>query len=204
MDFPSNTHKDKESRPKVPEKKIEKIVKNEVVSRKRPFGTRFKEVFIGGEGKAAFHYIVIEVLLPSLRNMVVDATTKGIERVIYGDSAPRRSYGNQNTRVSYNSPVRRYNSQQPQDRQSSYRHQSQRHETVELIFKTNSEAEDVLESMLDIVSTYEMASVADLKELAGLPSSHVDNKWGWGNLAGVRVQQIRDGFIIDFPPVEPI
>jgi hypothetical protein len=205
MDFPSNSHKDKEVKAKRPEKKVEKVVTSAVVPRKRSMGSKFKDVFVGGEAKSALRYIGYEVLLPALRNMIVDATTKGIERVIYGDASPRRSYG-PNTRVSYNTPVSRYNTRTPApyDRSPINRRPIERHEVTELIFASREEAEQVLEMVTEIIDTYEMASVADLHQLAGLPSTHVDNKWGWSNIAGVTVRQIREGFLIDFPPVEPI
>ena len=58
--------------------------------------------------------------------------------------------------------------------------------------------------MNDIIDTYEVVTVADLNELVGFPTNHVDNKWGWSYLADVQVRQIREGYLIDFPPAEPI
>ena len=208
MDFPSNSDKARNpavQRPK--KKKIEKVVTLDVTVRKRSLAERFKDVFIGGESKAAVRYIGYEVLLPALRNMIVDATTKGIERVIYGDVIqPRRSYGS-DTRVQYNSPVSRYNGRSSYSNSPIHRpHQSRssaRYEVMELIFPTRDEANRVLEMMLVIIEAYDVASVAELHELAGLPINHTDNKWGWSDLRSVDVKQTRDGFVIDFPPVEP-
>ena len=58
--------------------------------------------------------------------------------------------------------------------------------------------------MNDIIDTYEVVSVADLNELVGLPTSYMDNKWGWIYLGDVQVRQIREGFLIDLPSAEPI
>lgn len=210
MDFPSNTNKEKEAKVKAHSKKdkvIEKVVTGEVVIRKKSLGTKFKEVFIGGESKAAIRYIGTEVLLPALRNMIVDATTKGIERVIYGEAAPRRPVG-PNTRVSYNTPVSRQGHRSPYDRppHPAYSPASRgtRFEVSDLIFATSGEANAVLERMIDIVDKYDLVSVADMHELAGVPSSHIHHKWGWSDLRYATVQQTRDGFIIEFPELEPI
>lgn len=204
MDFPSNSAKSRFGDGKKPEKNVTKVVTMEVTTRKRPLGARFKDVFIGGESKAALRYVGYEVLLPALRNMIVDTTTKGIERVIYGDAAPRREYGS-NTRIAYNSPVSRYGhrpgySQSPLNRPTPSR---SRNAEIELLFGSREEAERVLEMMAEIVDTWEFASVADLHELSGLPSVHTDQKWGWSNLTSASVRQIREGFVIDFPPVQP-
>lgn len=62
----------------------------------------------------------------------------------------------------------------------------------------------VLERLNDIIDRYEVASVADLHELVGLPTTHVDNKWGWENVRYAEVRQIREGFLLDLPPAMPI
>jgi hypothetical protein len=58
--------------------------------------------------------------------------------------------------------------------------------------------------MTDIIDVYKVASVTDLHDLVGLPSTYVDNKWGWENLSYANVRQIREGYLLDLPPVEPI
>ena len=203
--FPSNSNKKKE---KQTEKKIEKVVKGPVIERKKSFGQKLKDVFIGGEAKTALSYIGYEVLLPALRNMVVDATTKGIERMIYGEAQPRRSAAS-GPRVQYNSPVQRYGMRGAPLRAENLRPGPRRagvaqYEPIDLIFGTREEAETVLDTMLNIVDQYDIVSVADLHELSGLPSNHTDNKWGWTSLRGSSIKQIREGYLIDFPPVEPL
>lgn len=203
-DFPPNS---KKSRDDKPEKKLEKVVEGPVIGRKRSFTQKLKAVFIGGEAKTALSYIGYEVLLPALRNMVVDATTKGIERMIYGEAQPRRQGYTGGSRVQYNSPVQRYGMRQntQYNNPSSARgRRTNDYEPMELIFASRDEADMVLDTMMNIVDQYEMVSVADLHELAGLPANHTDNKWGWLSLRGTSVRQIRGGFIIDLPPVEPL
>lgn len=74
----------------------------------------------------------------------------------------------------------------------------------EIILSTRKEAEDVLERLNDLIDKFDVASVADLCEITGLPSSYTDNNWGWSNLTFVKVRQIREGFVIDFPPAESL
>ena len=73
-----------------------------------------------------------------------------------------------------------------------------------MILASREEAELVLERLLDIISKYEVASLADLYDLTGLPSSHVDNKWGWTYLNNTEIRQVRDGYLLDLPPLEEI
>jgi len=205
-EFPGNANKKKDEAKK-PEKKVERVISTKVLQRNRSLGSRFKEVFVGGEFKSATKYIAVEVLLPALRNMVVDATTKGIERVIYGDSAPRRNFqsGNGRPRVSYNSPVDRYSS----PRRAMLPDQppgggKPRQVVRDIVLSSREDAELVLERLVDIIDNYEVASLADLNELVGLPSTDVDNKWGWSDLRYVQIRQVREGYLLDLPSVEPI
>ena len=58
--------------------------------------------------------------------------------------------------------------------------------------------------MNDIIDQFEVASVADLNDLVGFPTSYTDNKWGWIYLGDVQIRQVREGYLIDLPSPEPI
>lgn len=208
MDYQGNSKSEKDISPKADRPKPEKIVTGEVVSRKKPLSRKFKDLFINADIKSVGSYIFSDVLIPAARNLIVDATNKGVERMMYGDRAvSRRSYGG--GRITYNSPVER-GSRELQSRgyrpsaPSYSRSSSIRQNSEDLVLASREEAELVLERLSDIVNQYSVASVADLNDLVGLPTSHTDNKWGWEYLSGTTVRQVRDGYLIDFPPAEPI
>ena len=208
MDYQGNSNKKKESAKK-PEKKVEKVVSSEVITRKQPVGAKLKAVFFGGEFKSAARYITADVLLPAFRNLMVDATTKGIERMVYGDTAPprRRSAPQYGSRVQYNSPVRRGTGRDDYillpDQPPRYK-TPVKPQTNEIIIATREEAEMVLERLTDIVEQYDVASLADLYDLVGLTSTHVDNKWGWTYLNNAQIIQIREGYLLQLPQLESI
>lgn len=202
MDYPSNSNRKKEEISK-PKKDIEKIVKAEVIVHKKTVSERFKNIFLGGEFKASLRYISAEVLLPALRNMVVDATSKGIERVIYGESAPKRPASSMQSRMSYNTPVDRSYSRFASPPTYSVS-RNKRYDVSNIVLASREEAEAVLERLNDILEKYDIAVVADLHQLVGLPSSYIDNKWGWSSLRFADIRQVREGFLLDLPPVEPV
>jgi hypothetical protein len=209
MDFPGNSQNVTGKADKVQQEKKEevtKVVTTTAIQRKRSLSKRFKEVFLGGEFKSATRYITGEVLLPALKNMIVDATSKGVERVIYGDSAPRRrSDISGRPRFNYSAPTRDPRTRGTLPDQAPPYMNSRRRQTVDdIILISREEADLVIERLGDIVDKYEVASVADLHELVGLPSSYMDGKWGWTSIGYANVRQIREGYLIDLPPVEPI
>lgn len=209
MDYQSNSHKNKEQTAKeiVEKKKVEKVISGEVVQKNKPIRQRFRAIFFGGDFKRTMAYIAAEVLLPSARNLIVDATTKGIERAVYGESIQRRRPLDSRPRIQYNSPINRL--RDPRDRaylpdQPPIAVNRDRYDFRDIILSSREEAELVLERLSDIIDQYEVASLADLYDLVGLPTSHIDNKWGWSYLTGAAVRQVREGYLLDLPAVTPI
>ncbi len=204
MDYQSNSHKSKEEKATTPDKKVEKVTTGVVVEKKPTLGQKFKNLFFGGEFRGASRYIAGDVLLPAFRNLLVDATTKGVERVVYGESMQTRrrpvDYG---TRVQYNNPL---STQRDRARlpDQPIRSRQPRRDLNDFVLASREDAALVLERLIDILDKYEVASVADLYDLTGLPSSHVDNKWGWTYLNNAEIRQVRNGYLLDLPPTEEI
>lgn len=204
--FPGNSHNvtdPSKKKTKPADKKVEQIISSPVIKVKKPLGQRFKNIFVGGEFKSAVMYITGDVLLPAVRNMVVDATTKGIERLIYGDSAPGRSASfNGRSRVSFNTPVSREATMLP--RQAPHYPSSSRGQNHDIVLESRAEAELVLSTLLEMIDQYDFATVADFHSLVGLASHYVDNNWGWSNLSRTGIRQVREGYLIELPPTEPL
>lgn len=205
-DYQGNPNKDKLKLK--PAKKVEKVVASEVVIQKKSLGRKIHDVFIEADFKSVVRYVVSDVLIPAARNMIVDASSRGVERLMYGENAARRrgiTYG-AGPRVSYNSPINRGVSYRdprvapPISRES----RTSRHVRDEIIISSREEAEKVLEVMNEIIDQYEVASVQDLNDLVGLASTHTDQKWGWVFLGDAQIQQVREGYFLNLPPAEPI
>lgn len=219
-EYPSNSHgngPDPDDKPVKAQKepkpeKLDRVTTGAVVRKPQTLGSKAKNLFFGQEAKGAFHYIVDDVLFPALRNLVVDTTTKGIERAIYGEGAtPRRSYGSGGpSRYSYNTPVSR-------DRDRGYvpfsrergsepsRGSGRRGRTQpvdDFFFTSKRDAEVVLHTLGEWIDRHGVASIADLNELCGFNSSYTDNDWGWTAIGSADIRPVREGYIIDLPPVE--
>lgn len=211
MDYQSNSHKQKEPNPAKDktEKKVVKVVKGDVVQKQKPLGRRFKETFFGGEAKVAMAFVVADVLLPTLRDLVFNSVSKGAERYIYGESRFRTRTPTFGSRVQYNNPIYR-----PDPRTTTYsttanlpdqpagRPQSKQFQDI--ILAARGDAEAVLEMLGAIIDQYDFASLGDLYELVGLEAAHTDQKWGWSGLHNAGVRQVREGYLIDLPPLEAL
>lgn len=215
MDYQGNTNKNKEP---IPEKKIEKVVTGEVINKPKSIGRKFRDIFFGGDLKAATRYVTADVILPALRDTLVDAITNGARRMVYGESMYRRNRPFEyRPRVQYNNPIARSytaysypaDRRDPRDVRANLpdqpnRWRADRPTNNEIILANRSDAENVVEGLIEIVEKYEVATLADLYDLIGIQTSPIDNKWGWTYMRNVEVRQVRDGYLIDLPQLEPV
>lgn len=197
-DYPGNSHKSRNASSEEP-KKIEKVIKGSVVTRKKTLSRRFIDIFFGDDVDSVSSYIMYEVLIPAVKDTVFDMIRGGTEMLLFGDSkgATRQSRrGNGKAyvrydRVSYRDEERRRN--------VSQRNRA-RHNFDEIILDSYVEAEEVLNILIELIERYDMATVADLYELVGIERTHADEKWGWENLANSKITRVRgSGYLLDLP-----
>lgn len=206
MELPSNSHRVKKPIPKDEEKNIAKVVTGPVVKQPKPLGRRFLDTFFGGDAQGVVAYVIKDVLVPAAKDMIADAVSTGIERLIFGEvrSSGRRS-GFRSTSsggyVSYN----RFSSgtvgrdENPRDISRNARSS---HNFDEIILASRAEAQEVISRLFDLVSQYEAATVSDLYELVGVSGNYTDEKWGWTDIRGAGVTRVRNGWLLDLPKPE--
>lgn len=209
QDFPANSAKARERSegplPNERPKKLEQVTTAEAIRRKRGLGSRFKETFIGGSAKGAAEYVMTDVVVPTVRDLLFESLQGGLDRLIYGDRRPRRGV----TTSSYSNlghvDYRGISSNRPPTTRNLSQQSRTRHDFGEILIPNRQEAEEVLDRMYDILSRYGSVPVADLYELTGIQSSHADYKWGWTSLRGARVVRQRErGYLLDLPSPESL
>ena len=200
-EFPSNSRK---AREQPDEKKIESVVTGKVVRRKKSPGKRFGELFVSGDSKTVGQYVILDVMLPALKDMIADGMSQGVERMLFGDSRPvgrrpgSRPMGSTGPsgHVSYN----RFSSstrEEPRNRMS--RQAKASHSFDEIVLSTRAEAEEVLNRLYDLIARYQVASVSDLYNLIDEPANFADEKWGWDDIEGSQVRRTSGGYLLDLP-----
>jgi hypothetical protein len=205
-EFPGNSRKERVKEEKV----IERVTQGEAVRRKKSLGKRFKETFVGGDAKSVWAYVAFDVLIPAAKDMIADAGSQGLERLIFGESRyrPRSRHSGPGGYVSYNrfsTPSRGggLDRDREQRREVSRRARSS-HDFDEIVLESRGEAEEVIDRLFDLVSRYESATVADLYELTGINGNYTDEKWGWTDIRGAGVSRVHGGYLLDLPRPEPL
>ena len=205
-EFPANSHASKTDAPV--DKKLERVTSAEPVRRKKSLRKQFGDMIVAGDLRGSMGYVLMDVMLPAAKDMIVEAGSQGIERLIFGETRRRSSRNPQagaTGYVSYNrmsGPTVASRISGPARAMS--RAARSRHNFDEIILESRTEAEEVIDRLFDLVSRYETATVADLYELVGISSTHTDHRWGWLDLHGAGVSRIRGGYLLDLPDPEPL
>lgn len=206
-DTPSNSRKSKEEAQQSKPDKLAKIIKDDVsvTERKRPVGRRFLDAFSGDDSRTVGQYILFDVVLPSVKSIIVDAVSGGVERLIYGDNARptgmRRGYGGgivNNSRTNYQQA-----SNTAQSRVGT-RNPRAVHDFNEIVLDNRGAAEEVIDALTELISNYGKATVSDFYELVGITGSYTDDKWGWFSMVGAHTERVGNGFLIALPRTEPV
>jgi hypothetical protein len=210
QDFPANSAKARsQSGPSRPDEKptIERVTSGEAVRRKRGLGRQFKETFIAGSARMAVDFVLLEVIVPQIQEMLIDALQGGTERYIRGDSRLRRGSRTSNPYSSHPGEVnyQGMSRNRPNTTRTLSQQARSRHDFGDILIPSLREAEDVIDRMYDVLSRYGSVEVATLYSLTGIQVSHTDKKWGWTSLSGARAVRQRNGsYLLDLPAPEPL
>jgi hypothetical protein len=208
--FPSNSHTPRSDEGEKPaEKVVTKIVSGNVSRKKKPLGIRFREMFFPHAEVSVVEYVVGEILVPALKDMMTDAVSEGFARMLNGGesrSSRRRpsssggAFGNTSNRVnytSYSAPARRDERPSRRSRVSN--------DFDDVVLDSRKEAEDVINTLIDIIDKYDVATVQDMYELVGLEFHHTDSKWGWTNLNTAGIRRVgNQSYLLVLPKPEAI
>lgn len=196
----SNKYKEEQKAELVEKKKVEKVVKGPVKTKKKSGLTKFAETFISEDAKNVKSYIFSDVLIPSLKKAITDIVTDGINMILYGGTGK----GKKNSSIS-NVSYRSYYDQRDRDRYASDNPRTRSgYNYDDVILDTRGEAEEVLHQMMELIETYDVVSVADLYDLVGITGNYTDNNYGWTNVRNTEIVRVRDGYMLKLPKVLPI
>jgi hypothetical protein len=217
VDFPSNSNKDREERakPEPEKKKAEKIITGKAIRRKKPVGSKLRDIFNGADVRGTISYVAQEIAIPAAKDFALDAVQQALQRMLWGDSY-RRSFSSSNRdrdrgRVrydGYHSSSSSLSSHSSRDRDRDYRDRDHRemshrgradHDFDEVILDSRGEAEIVIDRLRRSIEEYDTVTVAEMYDLIDITASFVDHKYGWTDLTDARVRRINGGYLLDLP-----
>ena len=196
-DIKPNSHKYKTENSE--KKKIEPVVKSGAKLRKKNELQKVAGSIISEDAKSVKSYILMDVLVPAIKDAIEDIVTNGIRMLLRGDTSARRSGPSGGiSHISYNKAYDR------RDLSSLDRPRGVM-DFDDLILPTRYEAEEVLRSLDDLIETYRIVSVADMYEAAGIRDfEYTARNYGWKDIRRAEVVHVRNGYWLKMPNVSPI
>lgn len=211
QDFPGNSRKAQERSdgPRQEERpKIEQVTSATAERRKPGLGRKFRDTFISGTARGAAEYVITDVLVPTIRDLLFEGVQSGFEKWVYGESRVRRGGGSMSSGYSSVGHVNYagMSSNKPSTTRSLSQSARARHDFGEIVIHNRQEAEEVLDRLYEELSRYGQVNVAVLYELTGIQSSHADHNWGWNSLRGAKIARLprSGGWLLDLPEPEPL
>lgn len=174
--------------------KANKVVTGAVRQKKKNGITRFGDMIVPGDLDSAANYILQDVLIPYIQKALYDTICNGLG-ILLGQ-APRYSKdNNSNSRPSY----RAYYDQRSDRGEYSSSRSRPVYSYDDLMFDRRADAEEVLWQMEEFLEKFDVVSVADMLDFAGIQSNYTDHKYGWTNLRSARVESVLGGYRIHLP-----
>lgn len=207
--LPSNSKKSKTAQEKT-ENRIKPVVKKgDVVRKKKSTSRKFIDSFFGEDISNVKDYLIFDVVIPSLKDGIIDAVTNGLTMLLTGNRGSSKhrgsrivSNGGTNYSKIYTLNGSGSRSDRPFNKARDSRYAMTNGMEDEIILQSRAEAEEVLEVLICRVEDYGNATVGDLYDALGETSSPTDRKWGWFDLSSARVVRVTDGYLIRLPRCE--
>lgn len=199
--LPDNSHKNRNEKQNLPEKKrAEKVVRGKVKAKKN--NTRkLTDVFIAEDAVNVKNYVLFDVIVPSIKKALYDLVVGALDMTLFGGRGNGGAKRSTADKVSYKD----YNgiSSRRDDRFTSTK-TATGYSYDDITLESRGEAEAVLSRMDEIIEEYNEVRVADLYDLVGITGEYTDNKYGWTNIRSARVVRTRDGYKIEMPRALPL
>ena len=193
----SHKYKNEKGQAQSEKKKVEKAIQDNTKIKKSNELRKITDIFISEDIANVKSYIVMDVLIPTIKKAVSDIIKNGIDMILYGSVSPTRSNSTAN-RISYSKYYDdNRNTVRDSRAKSGFR-------SDDIIFDNRGEAEIVLSRMDELIDTYGIVTIADLYDLAGVTGDYTTNNYGWTNIRSAEVVRVRDGYIIKMPKAMPI
>lgn len=202
-DYAGNSNRDKgpaeEAKPRV-----EKVTEGVAIQRKKPLGRRIAENFTGADAHSVGQYVLFEVVLPRIKDLVFDVGESALRRALFGDSV-KGSYSSRSSSVA--KPWTPYATVSTSGTKAAKQPAAPSDEFGEIVVETRGEAQEVMDKLGNLIETYGQASVSDLKAAVGISGSFTDESWGWVGLGGADIRRVggqNPGYALILPRPEQL
>lgn len=162
-------------------------------TKKKSEARRFLNIFAPDDAENVKSSILSDVIVPGVKAAIADV----ISIVLFGDTGRIGSRKSGGSRIAY----QKYYDDRRDDRREYGRPRAAvGFEYDDIIFETRGDADLVLDQLESAIAKYEVASVADLYDLAGVTCrNYTANRYGWSDIQSAKVVRTSEGYVIRLP-----
>lgn len=186
---------------------------------KKPLSEKFAETFFGGTVKDTKAYVVHDIVVPAIKNLVYESFTGALDRLLNGNSGGGyygRRYSqpwNSGSGVTIFTPGASYtNYGASKTKASSIGVSPSSRNPAIIAFDRRVDADEVLARLRNELHTYSSVSVETYYDIASeyvqgadKLSTFTDNYYGWTDLSTARTKPYQGGrTVIVFPPTQTL
>lgn len=180
------------------EKRVEKVTRGNVKTKKKSDLYRLADVFIAEDVRSVKYYALMEIIIPAVKKALYDVICDSTGMIL-GEGKRDTRRGSNASYVSYGS----YSDDRSRRRTDETRYNNN-FDREDIVYESKGEAEAVLERMDAYLDQYGVVKVADMYDAAGLTAPFTANRYGWTSLRNAETVRVRDGYIIKLPKAMPL
>ena len=172
-----------------------KTLDGTIKPQKKSFMKRIADAFIATDGKSIKDYMIFDVLIPGLKRSVEDV----VHMMLYNDKkSPRieRNRGESRIRRLEYSSLRSATDEMLSPRLVSGQ--------CDLVFPTRQKAEQALDMVQERIEDRTFATLKYYYTITKQPTDWTQENWGWRSMAGAKIVEVREGFVLRMPRLEEI
>lgn len=180
-------------------KEISKVTKGKVKTEEKSALRKFGEAFIEDDFKDIKMYVVSDVIVPAIKNLIFDSLIGSVEMALFGTSSRSRRSGGKNEHTSYSSY---YKSGNNSSRRADDSRSRDRCDYQSVVFEERADADEVLDTLQNLIEDYGQATIGDFYDAAGItPDDNFakNEEYGWTDLSRATIRRHREGWMISMP-----
>ena len=172
---------------------MDKVVTGAARTKKKSEARRFLNIFVPDDAENVKSSILGDVIVPGVKAAIADV----ISIVLFGDTGRIGGRKSGGSRIAY----QKYYDDRRDDRREYGRPRAAvAYDYDDIIFETRGDADLVLDQLESAIAKYDVASVADLYDLAGVTCrNYTANRYGWTDIQAAKVVRTSEGYVIRLP-----
>lgn len=200
MNYSANSNKAKKAETTV--RTVNQVTTTSAKLKKKSVGSKFRESFTGDDAKTVGQYLLFDVIVPSIKDLLFSMIVEGGKRALFGGGAgPKTKNPITSNNTSYSQMFSGGGSSLLSSGNTMITKPRATFDYKEVVVESRPEAEAVVDALQKLIDEYGNATVADLYACVGVSPDHTAIKWGWISLEGMEIHPMQQGYLIRMPQV---